>query len=96
MPQIRRQPRRKTRRQELHGITNPFHQCLPYLPPPMAKKIQHLDKVILRHIDELLTEPENDLGENLLLIREALKRQETAVNEIKDERETKKSQSPTE
>ena len=54
MPQIRRQPRRKTRRQELNGITNPFHQCLPYLPPPMAKKIQHLDKVILRHIDELL------------------------------------------
>ena len=39
MSQIRRQPRRKTKKIGLQAMNNPFHQCLAYLPPSMALKI---------------------------------------------------------
>ena len=75
MPQVRRQPRRKTKKTTLHSLRNPFSSCLAYLPVSMIKKIEHLDRVIIRHIDELVTEPEMDMNENLMLIKTALERQ---------------------
>ena len=52
----------------------------------MAKKVKELDRVIIRHLEDYLTEPSEDVNENISLIKEALKRQELLTNELKDER----------
>jgi hypothetical protein len=62
MSQIRRQPRRKSKKSGLKTIKNPFNSCLSYLPPSMAKKVKELDRVIIRHLEDYLTEPSEDVN----------------------------------
>ena len=58
MPKIRKQPKRTTKKLRIPSIRNPFQNDLPYLPFPIASNLKNLDRLILRHLDDVICEPE--------------------------------------
>lgn len=54
MPKIRKQPKRTTKKLRIPSIKNPFLQDQPYLPFNIATNLRAVDRIILRHLDDLI------------------------------------------
>lgn len=58
MSKIRKQPKRQSKKLRVQSLRNPFDdQNLLYLPTSVAERLKHLERIVLRHIDELVCEP---------------------------------------
>ena len=69
MPQIRKQPKRKTKKIKIPSFRNPFRNSLPYLPPPIAHNILSLDRIVLRNLHELIPDPTDTSKANIQLMK---------------------------
>lgn len=75
MPKIRKQPKRTTKKLRIPSIKNPFLQDQPYLPFPIATNLRGVDRIILRHLDDLICEPEETPEINIDMMKEAISQQ---------------------
>ena len=83
MPKIRKQPKRSTKKLRIPSFRNPFQKSQPYLPLPIANNLKSLDQIILRHIDDLICEPEETSTKNLSMMKEALAQQQLKLKGLK-------------
>ena len=51
MPQIRKQPKRASKKIRIPSLRNPFLKSLPFLPQHIAGNLRKLDRITIRHID---------------------------------------------
>ena len=75
MPKIRKQPKRSTKKVQIPSLKNPFLANPPVLPPIIAENLKQMDRLIPRHIDEIINEPQETPEINIDLMKEALLQQ---------------------
>lgn len=91
MPKIRKQPRRSTKKLRIPSLKNPFRDSAPLLPAPMVENLKTLDRIVLRHLDEIVCEPPETPEANLDLMKRALSQQEGRMSGLKQYHCRKKS-----
>jgi hypothetical protein len=58
MPKIRKQPKRLGKKLRIQSLRNPFiTENLSFLPTTIAFNLRNLERIVLRHIDEIICEP---------------------------------------
>ncbi len=75
MPQIRKQPKRRTKKIKIPSFRNPFQTTLPFLPQSISQNLRNMDRIVLRNLDDIIASPKDSPSSIINTMKEALNKQ---------------------
>lgn len=75
MPQIRKQPKRRTKKIKIPSFKNPFQASLPFLPEAISQNLMNMDRIVLRNLDDVIASPKDSPSSIISTMKEALSKQ---------------------